>query len=50
MEKIYHDRLVASSRTIESHTKKLRKKIADVNSDMGFIHSVFGVGHKYEAA
>jgi len=50
MEKIYPDRRIVSSRTIDSHIKKLRKKIADANPELEFIHSVYGAGYKFEAA
>jgi DNA-binding response OmpR family regulator len=38
-----------SDRTIDSHVKKLRKKIAEVSPDAEFIHSVYGVGYQYES-
>jgi len=50
MEMIYPDRRVVSNRTIDSHIKKLRKKIAHANPEMEFIHSVYGAGYKFEAA
>ena len=48
IEKIYHDHRVVSDRTIDSHIKKLRKKIADTSPDKELIHSVYGVGYKFE--
>ncbi len=48
MDKIYPDERVVSDRTIDSHIKKLRKKIAAVASDEEYIHSVYGVGYKFE--
>ncbi len=47
IDRIYHDHRVVSDRTIDSHIKKLRKKIMDVIPDQEFIHSVYGVGYKY---
>jgi two-component system response regulator BaeR len=35
-------------RTIDSHIKKLRKKIAGVSDGVELIHSVYGVGYKFE--
>ena len=32
----------------ESQLKKLRKKIAAVAADVDLIHSIYGVGYKYE--
>ena len=48
MEKIYSDYRVVSERTIDSHIKKLRKKIALCTTDQQLIHSVYGVGYRYE--
>lgn len=48
MEKIYPDQRIVEDRTIDSHIKKLRKKLA-VTSEVGeLIHSVYGVGYKFE--
>lgn len=49
MERIYPDERVVADRTIDSHIKKLRKKITDVSPDQELIHSVYGVGYKFEA-
>lgn len=48
MDKIYPDERVVSDRTIDSHIKKLRKKIEAVAPEARFIHSVYGVGYKFE--
>lgn len=48
IDKIYHDHRVVSDRTIDSHIKKLRKKIFDELPHQEFIHSVYGIGYKYE--
>lgn len=48
MDRIYPDLRVVSDRTIDSHVKKLRKKIAMASPDRELIHSVYGVGYKYE--
>jgi len=48
IDKVYHDHRVVSDRTIDSHIKKLRKKIAEVLPDEELIHSVYGVGYKFE--
>jgi two-component system response regulator BaeR len=45
---MYRDERVVSDRTVDSHVKKLRKKIGDVLPDRELIHSVYGVGYKYE--
>jgi two-component system response regulator BaeR len=48
MDRIYRDHRVVSDRTIDSHVKKLRRKLADLASDRELIHSVYGVGYRYE--
>jgi two-component system response regulator BaeR len=48
MDAMYRDERVVSDRTVDSHIKKLRKKITDVLPDREIIHSVYGVGYKYE--
>ena len=48
MEKIYADQRIVCDRTIDSHIKKLRKKIAAIDPDLEIIRSVYGVGYKYE--
>lgn len=46
MDNIYSDQRVVSDRTIDSHIKKLRKKLASHDH----IQSVYGVGYKFEPA
>jgi two-component system response regulator BaeR len=48
MDAMYRDERVVSDRTVDSHVKKIRKKISDVLPDREIIHSVYGVGYKYE--
>jgi two-component system response regulator BaeR len=48
MDKIYPDERIVSDRTIDSHIKKLRRKIEAVDSKAVLIHSVYGVGYKFE--
>ena len=49
MDRIYSDQRIVSDRTIDSHIKKLRKKIANAAPDEDLIHSIYGVGYKFEA-
>lgn len=49
MDHIYPDDRVVSDRTIDSHIKKLRRKIAAVAPDEELIRSVYSVGYKFEA-
>jgi two-component system, OmpR family, response regulator BaeR len=48
MDHIYADQRIVSDRTIDSHIKKLRKKLDDVDPQNELIRSVYGVGYKFE--
>lgn len=48
MGRVYPDNRIVSDRTIDSHIKKLRKKINALNPERDFIHSVYSVGYKFE--
>jgi two-component system response regulator BaeR len=48
MDRIYADGRVVSERTIDSHVKKLRRKLSAVLPGCELIHSVYGVGYRYE--
>ncbi len=48
MDRIYTDHRIVCDRTIDSHIKKLRKKIAAVAPELELIQSVYSVGYKYK--
>ncbi len=48
MDLIYHDGRIVSDRTIDSHIRKLRKKILALLPGKEIIKSVYSVGYKYE--
>ncbi|XSG84670.1 MAG: response regulator [Methylohalobius sp. ZOD2] len=48
MGRIYADHRVVSDRTIDSHIKKLRKKLGELLPDQELIHTVYGVGYRFE--
>lgn len=48
MDRIYDDQRVVSDRTIDSHIKKLRRKLAALRPGEELIHSVYGAGYRYE--
>jgi len=48
MDLMYRDERVVADRTVDSHIKKIRKKISTVLPDRDAVHSVYGVGYKYE--
>ncbi|HDR46676.1 MAG TPA: response regulator [Geoalkalibacter subterraneus] len=48
MDHIYPDERIVSDRTIDSHIKKLRKKIAAVDPSRELIRSVYGAGYTFD--
>ena len=46
MDRIYNDHRVVRDRTIDSHVKKLRQKLAEKFGDIQFIDSVYGAGYR----
>ena len=48
MDAMYRDERIVSDRTVDSHIKKLRRKIADIAPERDLIVSVYGVGYKFE--
>ena len=48
MDQIYQDQRIVSDRTIDSHIKKLRRKLADLLPCQELIHSVYGAGYRYD--
>ncbi len=48
MATIYKDNRTVNDRTVDSHIKKLRLKIAKVKPGVEIIHSVYGLGYKFD--
>ncbi|MEE9351130.1 MAG: response regulator [Thiotrichaceae bacterium] len=48
MDYIYQDGRIVSDRTVDSHVKKLRQKLKGMMPKKEAIHSVYGVGYKFE--
>ncbi len=48
MDRIYDDHRIVSDRTVDSHVKKLRRKLEELAPELELIHSVYGVGYRYE--
>jgi two-component system response regulator BaeR len=48
MDAMYRDERVVADRTVDSHVKKLRRKLEEVAPRHEFIHSVYGVGYCFE--
>lgn len=48
MDRIYPDQRIVSDRTIDSHIKKLRRKLEAIAPETEIIYSVYGAGYKVE--
>jgi len=48
MQRMYEDNRIVSDRTIDSHIKKLRQKLEAIDQTTIYIHSVYGIGYKFE--
>ncbi|WP_447928094.1 response regulator [Vreelandella sp. EE27] len=48
MDHMYRDNRIVSERTVDSHIKKLRRKITEALPEQEIIRSVYGVGYKYQ--
>jgi len=46
MQNMYSDQRIVNNRTIDSHIKKLRKKLADISEGKDWIQSVYGTGYR----
>jgi two-component system response regulator BaeR len=46
MQNMYSDQRIVNNRTIDSHIKKLRKKLADISGGKDWIQSVYGTGYR----
>jgi two-component system response regulator BaeR len=46
MDALYNDHRVVSDRTVDSHVKNLRRKLADLGVDP--IASIYGLGYRFE--
>lgn len=48
LDSLYTDQRVVSDRTVDTHVKNLRKKLEARLPEHELIHSVYGVGYKFE--
>ncbi|MCT7940363.1 response regulator [Shewanella holmiensis] len=46
MRNMYSDNRIVNNRTIDSHIKKLRKKLADISDGKDWIQAVYGTGYR----
>jgi two-component system response regulator BaeR len=49
MDTMYRDERVVADRTVDSHVKKLRRKLSEVRPGADMIVSVYGLGYKFQA-
>ncbi len=47
MDVAYDDQVYVDDRTIDSHIKRLRKKMRMVDDDFGAIETLYGIGYRY---
>ena len=45
---LYVDHRIVSDRTVDSHVKNLRRKIAGVGGSEEWLQSIYGIGYKIE--
>jgi len=50
MDSIYNDHRVVNDRTIDSHIKKLRRKLEATDPDGDWIQSVYGAGYRLKSS
>jgi two-component system, OmpR family, response regulator ChvI len=49
MDAAYGDSIYVDDRTIDSHIKRLRKKLRETDADFSQIETLYGVGYRYKA-
>lgn len=47
MDRLYEDHRIVTDRTVDSHVKNLRRKLAEVGRE-DWVHSVYGIGYRFE--
>ena len=47
MDVAYDDQVYVDDRTIDSHIKRLRKKMRQVDDEFGAIETLYGIGYRY---
>jgi two-component system response regulator BaeR len=49
MSKVYSDYRVVTDRTVDTHIKNLRRKLDHASPDREWIHSIYGLGYRFES-
>ena len=47
MDAAYDDQVYVDDRTIDSHIKRLRKKMRNADPDFSAIETLYGIGYRY---
>jgi two-component system, OmpR family, response regulator ChvI len=47
MDKIYRDGFWVDDRTVDSHIKRIRKKMRKIDGDFGAIETLYGMGYRF---
>ncbi|MCC5972481.1 MAG: winged helix-turn-helix domain-containing protein, partial [Rubellimicrobium sp.] len=47
MDVAYDDQVYVDDRTIDSHIKRLRKKMRQADDDFAAIETLYGIGYRY---
>ena len=47
MDVAYDEQVYVDDRTIDSHIKRLRKKMREVDGDFSAIETLYGIGYRY---
>jgi len=50
MDVAYDDQVYVDDRTIDSHIKRLRKKLRAIDTDFASIETLYGIGYRYNEA
>ncbi|MFT3801853.1 MAG: response regulator [Burkholderiaceae bacterium] len=50
MNHLYTDHRIVTDRTVDSHVKNLRRKLAEVGADGDPIVSIYGIGYRFDLA
>lgn len=50
IDQVYDDHRIVTDRTMDTHIKNLRKKLADAGAKGEHIRSIYGVGYKFDDA
>ncbi|MBR2656276.1 MAG: response regulator transcription factor [Loktanella sp.] len=50
MDVAYDDQVYVDDRTIDSHIKRLRKKMRSIDDDFSAIETLYGIGYRYNEA